>query len=123
MTFEVIRKDFIPTYTIDDNGFEHRFYQSYSGREFESITGYLISREGFKCWARQEDIFDLKPDVDLSLIEDRTQEKLSNIWRIQYIYQDMLEYEPKETVIERIKKHTQDEFIAEYMEDNDYIRF
>ena len=124
MSFKIIRKDFIPTYITDDNGIERRFNYSYTGREFESITGYLMSNGVSQYWATEEDVLELKADLNLSLIEDHTQINSTKIReRIIQIYHAMIEYESKETVVKKIINHTQDEFISEYMKNNDYIPF
>ena len=51
---------------------EYSFRYSYTGREFTSIWGYLISNGIDEYWYTEDDILEMMPQVDLNEIEDAT---------------------------------------------------
>lgn len=124
MPFKVIKKDFLPVFEYDDRNVESRFGYSYTGKEFDSIVGYVISDGYYEYWATEEDVLELNPDIDLSSIDDYTHEDLDGFRdKVLQIYRDMINYDAKVDVVKKIKKHTQDKFITKYMGIYSHIPF
>jgi hypothetical protein len=115
MAFQIIRKDFLPIAKYD--GSEYREYAmrySYTGREFDSIAGYLISNGIDKFWATKEDILELFPDIDLEQIPDATGMNTSQ--QVINIFNALLSIgEDIDTTIQRVQNYTNDPIIQDYI--------
>ena len=76
MAFTIIKKDFLPI-ALNDGCYyrEYSVRYSYTGREFSSIWGYLISNGIEEYWATEEDVLEMMPECDLTEIEDATKSK------------------------------------------------
>lgn len=115
MAFQIIRKDFLPIASYDGSQYrEFAMKYSYTGREFKSIVGYLISNGIDEFWATEEDIFELFPDVDLENIQDAT--GFNTTQRVINIFNALVAIgEDIDTSIQRIQRYICHPIINDYM--------
>ena len=115
MAFTIIKKDFLPIALHD--GCYYREYSvrySYTGREFSSIWGYLISNGVDEYWATEEDILEMMPQVDLSEIDDATKSKPRQ--RVLDIFERLVNVgEDINIAVKRIQNFTKDPIVLDYI--------
>lgn len=115
MTFKIIRKDFLPIAAHD--GAQYREYgmrYSYTGREFDSIVGYLISNDVDEFWATEEDILELFPNIDLEQIPDAT--GLNSVQQVINIFDALLSVgEDIDIAIQRAQKYSNHPIVNDYI--------
>ena len=115
MTFKIIRKDFLPIAAYDGTQYrEYTMKYSYTGREFDSIAGYLISNDVDEFWATEEDILELFPNIDLEQIPDAT--GLNSIQQVINIFNSLLSIgEDTDIAIERVQKYINHPIVNDYI--------
>ena len=115
MALKILRKDFLPIAAHD--GAQYREYTmrySYTGREFDSIVGYLISNDVDEFWATEEDILELFPSVDLEQIPDAT--GLNQTQQIIDIFNSLLSVgEDIDIAIQRVQKYSNHPIVNDYI--------
>lgn len=115
MAFKIFRKDFLPIAAYDGTQYrEYTMRYSYTGREFDSIVGYLISNDSDEFWATEEDIFELFPNVDLEQIPDAT--GLNSIQQVINIFDSLLSVgEDIDIAIQRVQKYINHPIVNDYI--------
>jgi len=115
MDLKIIRKDFLPI--ADHDGTQYREYTmkySYTGREFDSIAGYLISNDVDEFWATEEDILELFPNVDVEQIPDAT--GLNSVQQVINIFDSLLSIgEDIDIAIERVQRYSNHPIVNDYI--------
>ena len=123
MSFKIIRKDFLPIAAYDGTQYrEYTMRYSYTGREFDSIIGYLISNDIDEFWATEEDMLELFPSVDLEQIPDAI--GLNSVQRVINIFDSLLSVgEDIDIAIQRVQKYINHPIVNDYMNKvkNQYI--
>jgi hypothetical protein len=115
MTFKILRKDFLPIAAYDRTQYrEYTMKYSYTGREFDSIVGYLITNGIDEFWATEEDIFELFPNVDLEHIPDAT--GLDPVQQVINIFNSLLSVdEDIDIAIQRVQKYINHPIVNDYI--------
>jgi hypothetical protein len=115
MAFTVIKKDFLPIALHDGCNYrEYSVRYSYTGREFSSIWGYLISNGVDEYWATEEDILEMMPQVDLSEIDDATKSKPRQ--KVLDIFERLVNIgEDVNVAVKRIQNFTKDPIVLDYI--------
>lgn len=115
MAFQIIRKDFLPIAKYD--GSEYREYAmrySYTGREFDSIDGYLISNGIDQFWATEEDIIELFPNIVIDDIPDDTESNLTE--QVINIFDALINLgEGVDIATQRVKNYMRHPIIKNYV--------
>ena len=87
---------------------------SYTGREFSSIWGYLISNGIEEYWATEEDILEMMPECDLTEIDDATKSKPRQ--RVIDIFESLMSIgEDADIAVKRIQSFTNDPIVLDYV--------
>lgn len=87
---------------------------SYTGREFDSIVGYLISNDVDEFWDTEEDILELFTSVDLEQIPDAT--GLNSVQQVINIFDALLSVgEDIDIAIQRVQKYINHPIVNDYM--------
>ena len=115
MTFKILRKDFLPIAAYDRTQYrEYTMKYSYTGREFDSIVGYLITNGIDEFWATEEDILELFPNVDLEHIPDAT--GLDSVQQVINIFNSLLSVdEDIDIAIQRVQKYINHPIVNDYI--------
>jgi len=115
MNFKILRKDFLPIASYDGTQYrEYTMRYSYTGREFDSIVGYLISNDVEEFWATEEDILELFPGVDLEQIPDAT--GLNSIQQVINIFNSLLSVgEDIDIAIQRVQNYINHPIVNDYI--------
>ena len=112
---QIIRKDFLPI-ALHDGCFYREFSvrYSYTGKEFDSIWGYLVSNSSEEYWATEEDVLEIVPASYLSEIDDAT--KSAPRQKIIDIFNKLMSVgEDIDIAIERIQNFTKDPIVVDYI--------
>ena len=115
MAFTIIKKDFLPIALHDGCGYrEYSFRYSYTGREFTSIWGYLISNGIDEYWYTEDDILEMMPQVDLNEIEDATNSNQRQ--NVIDIFDKLVNIgEDVNVAVKRIQNFTKDPIVLDYI--------
>ena len=115
MNFKILRKDFLPIAAHDEAQYrEYTMRYSYTGREFDSIVGYLISNDVEEFWATEEDILELFPNVSLEQIPDAT--GLNSVQQVINIFDSLLSIgEDIDIAIQRVQKYINHPIVNDYI--------
>jgi len=115
MTFKILRKDFLPIAAYDRTQYrEYTMKYSYTGREFDSIVGYLITNGIDEFWAAEEDILELFPNVNLEHIPDAT--GLDSVQQVINILDSLLSVdEDIDIAIQRVQKYINHPIVNDYI--------
>jgi hypothetical protein len=115
MTFKILRKDFLPIAAYDRTQYrEYTMKYSYTGREFDSIVGYLITNGIDEFWATEEDILELFPNVDLEHIPDAT--GLDSVQQVINIFDSLLSVDENiDIAIQRVQKYINHPIVNDYI--------
>jgi len=115
MDLKIIRKDFLPIASYDGTQYrEYTMRYSYTGREFDSIVGYLISNDVEEFWATEEDILELFPNIDLEQIPDAT--GLNSVQQVINIFNSLLSIgEDIDIAIQRVQNYINHPIVNDYI--------
>ena len=108
-------KDFLPIAAYDRTQYrEYTMKYSYTGREFDSIVGYLITNGIDEFWATEEDMLELFPSVDLEQIPDAI--GLNSLQRVINIFDSLLSVgEDIDIAIQRVQKYINHPIVNDYI--------
>ena len=115
MDLKIIRKDFLPIASYDGTQYrEYTMRYSYTGREFDSIVGYLISNDVEEFWATEEDILELFPNIDLEQIPDATGP--NSVQQVINIFNSLLSIgEDIDIAIQRVQNYINHPIVNDYI--------
>ena len=116
MAFQIIRKDFLPVGIYDGSQYREKSMRySYTGKEFDSIVGYLITNGIDEFWATQEDINELFPLIEINDIPDATGFNSHN--QVITIFNRLVELgDDIDEIIKRIQNYINHPIINDYMD-------